>query len=297
MADENVVAASEQQEENQSQVEERQVLPPKDQNQDPAKVEKESQTIKVKVPEAYKDKGYIKNLVDAEGLVDAERLFKEIDGLEQVKGKKEILFDFDKATPEQLKAHLDKIRPATHEVYDFVNEVVAEPIRQPVQKLLHEAGLSKPQAKIVVEKYLAVEADMIKQATSKEGFEAELKTSFGEDFKGTASQTAKTIALTLDDNDRAQVEALPNKTLGLVYRIVNKLVRDYGIDETGIAARGGASGGTLPSASDAQAEVDKLYNEVFAISKRAHTHEEKAAAVKRYNDAQQRLFKIRGELK
>lgn len=252
-------------------------------------LEQSKQVMKLKVPEAFKDKGYMKNIVDANGEVDVERVFKEIDTLQTLKGKKEIAFDFETAKPEEIQAHFERIRPKTHTEYDVAGKV-AEGTEEAIQKVLHESGLPKKQAEILVEKYIALEQKQMQELMSKDGFEREMKESFGSRHEEKLGKIVNIAKQSLTENDLRILDGQPNATLGMIYRLVDKIVADYGVTETGKAT---GANGVMTSEADAQREYDALFAEVVA-SKGANrrvpgAHE---ALVNKLHAAEQRLQKF-----
>ena len=250
---------------------------------------KQDAVMKLKVPEAFRDKGYMKNLMDANGEIDTEKVFKEIDGLQQLKGKKEIAFDFTNAKPEEIQAHFERIRPKEHTEYE-VKGKVAEGTEEAIQKVLHESGLPKKQAEILVDKYIALEQKQMAELMSKEGFEKEMEASFGRQHQEKLGSIVKIAKQSLTENDLKILDGQPNVTMGMIYRLIDKLVSDYGITETGKAM---GAGGSIVNESDAQKEVDTLFDQLIA-SKGKPNMEPNAHQnlVEKYHQAQLRLQKM-----
>jgi len=246
---------------------------------------------KLKAPESLADKGYMKNIVDENGETTADKLFKEIDELQGLKGKKSIAFDYTTATEEQIQEHIASSRPENAEVYKV--EGVAEALTPDIKNLFYENGVNPHEADRLVKGYLAIEQAQMAKLNSKEGFQEEMKNSFKENTDVVASATAKAMKASQDENDQKITGTLLNSQLGMVYRLVNTLIKDYGIDTKSI--KNAAGGGGVNSVDGANKEVDASYNAITELKKGGtYTKESLKKAVSRWQTAQNNLRKLSG---
>ena len=246
---------------------------------------------KLKPSEEFADKGYMKNIVDENGETTADKLFKEIDDLQGLKGKKTIAFDYENSSEEQIQEHIASKRPENAEVYkvDGVSDAVAPDIKN----LFFENGVNPHEADRLVKGYMAIEQAQVAKLSSEEGFKEEMKNSFKENTDVVASATAKAMKGSQDERDQKITGTLLNSQLGMVYRLVNTLIKDYGIDTKAIKSTAG--GGGINSVDDAQGEVDASYKAITDLKKGAsYTKESLTKAVSRWQIAQNNLRKLSG---
>jgi len=246
---------------------------------------------KLKPSEEFADKGYMKNIVDENGETTADKLFKEIDDLQGLKGKKTIAFDYENSSEEQIQEHITSSRPESVDAYKV--EGVSEAIVPDIQSLFYDNGVNPHEADRLVKGYLAIEQAQIAKLNSKEGFQEEMKNSFKENTDVVASATAKAMKGSQDERDQKDSGTLLNSQLGMVYRLVNTLIKDYGVDTKAI--KGVAGGGGVTSTTDAQSEVDASYKAIKELKKGAsYTKADLTKAVNRYQTAENNLRKLKG---
>lgn len=241
-----------------------------------------------------KEKGWISKVLDEKGNVSIEKLVQQIDTLESLKGQKTVAFDWNNAKPEEIEEHLAKTRPESHEVYDFVKGNVAEGTEEAIQKLFHGASLPKPVANMLLNNYLNIEKQQMAIATSQEGFDAELKESFGDDYKTVATKAGTALKSVLSPDDVALLESVPNVYLGLIYRGVSKLINDYAIDETAIGNTNAVGNRSPVTLAKLQEESKKAFDEIQALDRKPHTDAQKQDAIKRYRESQKNIFNFKG---
>ena len=73
---------------------------------------------------------------------------------------------------------------------------------------------------------------------TKEGYENQMKTRFGEDYEKVASRVNQFIRREADKNDLAVLETMPNEVIGLVYGLIDKVQTRYAVNETDFAKQG-----------------------------------------------------------
>ncbi|MFA5116369.1 MAG: hypothetical protein WC486_03715 [Candidatus Omnitrophota bacterium] len=217
------------------------------------------------IPKEYAEKGWAKKIKTQDDV------FKLIDNLDGLAGKKMVVPDFEKSTPEEINTYLSTLRGDTKiEDYKFPEGANKE-ITDKIAKILYDNGTPKAIGNKIIVAYSELEKSVIAQKYSKEGMEAVLKTSFGDDYQKTAGASANLLAKHLSAEDRKVLEKIPNEHLGLIYRLTNNIIKAYGIKEEidGSGGQGGAAAG------DVEATRKAIRAEIAELSKRSHTAEEK----------------------
>ena len=220
------------------------------------------------VPDAYKEKGWAKNIKSND---DA---WKMLDNAQSLAGKKTVAPDWDKATPKEIEDYYAQLRPADKSAYQF-DEGLPDEMKTAFSDMLHKHGISAKQGNDLIKDYMAVEQATAAKMYDKDGFMAELKTSFGNDYEKVAGDTAKILASHLNENDKALLDKIPNQYLGVIYRVAANLNKAYGASESGSAA----SAPSTVSVVDVEKRAGEIRNEIIAISRRQHTAEEKQKLV------------------
>lgn len=241
------------------------------------------------LPEAYKDKPW------ASKIKSQEDLFKQIDNLDQLAGKKAITpIDYTKATPEEIKAYHSKLAPADISAYKFSQP--DDPTSQAVGAAFREAGINEHQGQAVI-KALApffekMDADVKSNATSEEGYMKLSKEAFGDNFKDTIGKVEKVLKeYAPDDATKKALDDMPNDQRIAVDKTVNKLVegyeariakilKDHGIQESGAQGEGGQG----KTGTDKASIQKDLRAQIRALDARPHTAQEKQALIDRLND-------------
>lgn len=230
------------------------------------------------VPDAYKDKPWTAKIKSEEDL------YKQIDNLTGLVGKKTITIDYATATPEEIKAHHASLAPSDVSAYGFdqIEGINAERMKV-IAPIFQEEGLTPYQAKNIATKYSKIEEAALAQATSEEGFRGEMTKSFGEKYEPMVAQVVEAHKAHLTPEDQRVMDAMPNEYLGSVYRLTQKMAdahkaevaalkKQYGVEENGNAHLN--KGGNIP-APDVNVVRAKLREEIQTISNRPHTAEEK----------------------
>jgi len=230
------------------------------------------------VPEAHKDKPW------ASKVKSEEDLYKQIDNLTALAGKKTLTIDYATATPEEIAAHHKALAPADVKDYSFDKVEGVDPVRMgEIAPILQKAGLTVHQAQNVAKEYAAYENSMMANATSEAGFREQMTTSFGEKYEPMVAQVVEVHKAHLSPEDQKLMDAMPNEYLGGVYRLTQKMAeahknevaalkKQYGVEENGDAHLN--KGGNIPPV-DINVTRSKLRQEIADINARPHTAEEK----------------------
>ena len=223
------------------------------------------------IPEAYREKGWVKNVKSVDDL------FKIHDDAQALIGKKAVIPDLENGADDEVNAYLEQITPKDAAAYDAVfGEGVDENMKGALADVLKESNISVAQAKKLLPAYAKLEETVRDEMFSEESFFDTMRESFGESYKEPAAKTASFIAGTLNDSDKALIEEMPNKFLGVLYRMANKVMTDYGAEE-------GGAGSHVKESTGNPVDVEKnraaLREELRNLSNRPHTVEEKAALI------------------
>lgn len=215
------------------------------------------------VPDAYKDKGWAKKVQSQEDL------YKLVDNLDGLVGKKSVVPDLSDLTKPEAQEFLKTLKGNTKiEDYKFPEGADAEFSKQ-VAGLFDAAGIPAPLANKIISEYSGIAEKIQAQQVSKEGLEAEWKKSFGDDYTEAAGKATNLIKENLSAEDRQLFEGIPNQYLGLVYRLADSFRKKYGASESGRAGEGGGGkpGGDINAIrSSLKAKLKELSGKQFIDS-------------------------------
>lgn len=231
-----------------------------------------------KIPDAYKDKPW------AAKIKSEDDVYKQIDTLTELKGKKAIVPDFTTAKPEEVESYFNSLRPADKSAYKF-GEYFDETVQADVAGMLHEAGIAEAQAAKLLPLYEKFEQKRLTEATSEEGFNKEMVKSFGEKFDGKVTAISQEHKQHLSAEDQAVLDKMPNEYYGIVARLTAKMLEAYGAGEK-LGAHDGKSG--TPAGEDIVKTRADLREQIQKISDRPHTYEEKQKLIDALNKTYER---------
>lgn len=231
-----------------------------------------------KLPDAYKDKPWaakVKSLDD---------VYKQIDTLDSLKGKKSVVPNLKDATPEEREAFYAQLRGKDAAEYQIPNDT-SVPIpanTQPVvAKLFMDNGISPVQAESFLKGYLQLREKQIADFYNPDGFKTSMETAFGPEWEKTTGAVRNTIKGMMNADDQKALDALPNNMLGVVYRTlgntintVNETLKKYGATET--FAHLQAPNGKA-AATDLAGQRQGIRDQMTALSSRPHTAQEQQA--------------------
>lgn len=232
-------------------------------------------TTEFKVPDEYKEKGWIKNIKSEQDV------WKMLDNAQSLIGKKTVVPDLEKASPEEIESYYSQLRPKD-KAYDF--DGIEDDAKKAVfSEMLYKNGISKKQGSDLVKQYQEYEKSLIEQLTSESGFIEEMKASFGEDYKKKGGETLSAIKQVLTEQDQIALDQMPNNVHGLVYRLVSSITEKYGAKELGL---GGTSKGSDGSPAPSSGELKALQDQLQALSRRPHTLEDRQEIVSKIKTIQ-----------
>lgn len=230
----------------------------------PAPVTTPSTPDAYRVPDAYKEKPW------ASKIKSEDDLYKQIDNLTGLVGKKHLVPDFTKATPAELEEYYGFIRPADKGEYKF-SETSAPEVTGKIADILHKNGITAHQGNAVIAEYQALEQAGLAAATSADGFKEVMTKSFGEKYDGMVASVVAEHKQHLSADDQALMDSMPNDYLGAVYRLTQKMKEAYGAKETGAQVEGKTG---APAVKDVEVERKELRAQLKDVAARPHTEAE-----------------------
>jgi hypothetical protein len=206
------------------------------------------------VPDEYKEAGWTQNIKSYDDL------WKMNANAQNLIGRKTIGVPSEDATDAEINEFYAKTRPA-----DINDYGLDEDDSKDFAQLFYDNGLSKRQVGNLVAGIQKVFEDQQAELVSQEGFDAEMKSRFGDNAKQTAQSVANLIKREANDKDKAVLEALPNNAVGALYGVINKIMTRYAVKDTDTGVAGtGSVGKKEPDWAGYNAEAQKL-------SSRPHT--------------------------
>ena len=199
------------------------------------------------LPDAYKNKGWAKNIKSLDDL------FKAHDNAQSLIGKKTIGIPEDWNDEKSREEFLSKVRPKTADDY----QIDAKP---EVKELCHKYGLSQFQAENM--------AKELQQLTEKEfssdGFDEVINNIFGND-KEKAKSTAIYIKQVLGDGAN-ELNGFTNAQLAVVYRIAQRGLN--GMPSEGSGNLQGQTASMVRKPEEVLAELKKVDKEPLGWTKK-----------------------------
>jgi len=250
-------------------------------NPNPAVETKTEPTFKV--PEAYKEKGWAKNIKSEEDF------WKSLDNAQSAMGKKYLAPDLANMTDKERDAYYASVRPKEASEYAFPAEAT-DGEKQIFGELLHGLGVTKYQGDKLMEKFIEKTKGVREEAFSPEGLEKVLKTSFGDEYQVRTKELGNLLKSHVSKEDWQLFDKeLPNNVQGLVFRVLDKFQKAYGAKE-GTATPPNNGG----SSFNVEESIKAVNNEIIALSKNPlHTQKDKDILLKKLGE----LYKQKGNMK
>lgn len=218
-----------------------------------------------KIPDAYKEKPW------ASKIKTEDDVYKQIDNLNSLVGKKSVLPDLKTAKPEELDSYFSQLRPQDKAAYKFA-DITPQPLKEVYADALYDAGVSEYQANKLIGKISEFEKAEMAKLQSPEEFDKKAKEIFGEGAKERTDSLFKSLVElnVLGEKEKLVYDMSTNDQQLMLYKLADayeakfkKLAEEYGAKETG--AQTGGSG--TPAPIDLAAEADKLYTEIAEAQK------------------------------
>lgn len=235
----------------------------------------EPEVKEFEVPEAYKDKGW------ASKVKSEDDLYKQIDNLSSLVGKKEIVKQPDWDNEESRNEFVEAMRPEDKDGYN-IPESFPEAEANLYKDLLYDNGVTAKQAENIFNKL----SEVREKQFDADDMTAQLKEAWGSDVEANTNLVMSSLREHASKEDQAILDNMPNSIMAAIYRYSNNVLKAYGANETDIAA-------TTPSPAkpvDVKAERSKLVREIREESTKgapnyAQINEMKARLNKLYEGA------------
>lgn len=219
-----------------------------------------------KIPDAYKDKPW------ASKVKSMDDVFKQLDNLDSLAGKKTIIPDLKTATPEQREAFYAQLRGKDASEY-VIPDNPAFPTdpstKTAVTEMFMKNGISPVQANEIVKSYQELGARQLAHQFDPDGMKTALTQAFGNDWEQVTRQTRNTIKGMMTADDQAILDKMPNNYLAPVYRTLGNIIKKFGVKETDsahFAGTGNAGGG-----GDIVAQRAQIRTELNSLAGQPHT--------------------------
>lgn len=233
---------------------------------------------KFEVPEAYREKGWAKNIKTEEDF------WKSMDSAQSAMGKKYLPPDLEKMSDDDRAKYFDSVRPKDVTDYQFP-EGTDDAEKAIYGKMLHDAGITKYQAAKLMDKFIENTNQYKAEAFSPEGLEKVLKSSFGEEYKEKAGELGRVLKSRISEDDWKIFDtSLTNAQQGLVFRIVDSLNQAYGAKE------GDGATNSERSPVNVDAQLSELNKQMQSLVRAPHTIAQKAELQNKINS----LHKMKG---
>lgn len=183
----------------------------------------EPQTTGFSVPDAYKESGWAANIKSVDDL------WSQHANAQKLIGKKTIGIPTADSSENEIEEFYAKVRPESIDKYDFDLEGDTDYFKD----IFFKNGISSRQAKGIVDAY----KESVRQATeglySADGFEKVMKTTLGDEYKGKIEKVNGFLKQFGSKSALAEIENLPNETLGLLYGLIDLTMDKYAVKELG----------------------------------------------------------------
>lgn len=204
------------------------------------------------VPEAYRDKPYMKDIDSP------DKLFQQFDNAQSLIGKKAVGVPTEDSSPEEWNEFYNKMgRPESHDKYEFEKTELPEGLARledtdaKAKELFHKAGLTAAQAKqvmkgydeILSEQFTGLQSQQQEQLTKmNDEFESLLDQEFGGKKEEAVERVNKLMSENVSDSMKAHIDSLDNKSLMVLTSVLNNVHQKY------VSEDGAPTGGDAPAA-------------------------------------------------
>lgn len=209
-------------------------------------------------------------------------LYKQIDNLTSLVGKKRTAPDFEKSTPQEIEEFLALTRPQDKSAYDgLFPEGSHDALKAKIADVFHAQGIHPKIGKAIADAYIEIEQAEMQQRFSADGLKEIFKGMFGNEFEHKSGETINFTKELLSESDREYIDKkMPNETLGVFYRFANSVMDKFGVKE-GTKASEGGEGGQGVTGDDLRTQADDVRKQLRELNQRQHTQAEKAELTKK----------------
>jgi len=222
------------------------------------------------IPDEYKEAGWASNIKSVNDLwtqhANAQKLI----------GKKTIGIPTADSSEQEVEDFYAKVRPESLDGYDFDLEADTDFFKD----IFHKNGISARQAKSLVEAYKESVRKSTEGLYSAEGFEKVMKENLGDDFKPKVEKVNGFLKQFGSKSALAEIENLPNETLGLVYNLINLTMDKYAVKELGSVNQKTSSSPSTQDLTEYVAEMKKLDANPFATNEQRQELRRKYGIIK-----------------
>lgn len=217
-----------------------------------------------KIPDAYKDKPW------AVKIKSEDDLYKQVDNLTTLVGKKSIVPDLTKATDAEREEYYAQTRPKDAAEYKF-GDSTDPVISKGMGESLMKNGVSAVQANAIIKDYQEAEKAILAAQYSPDAYKATMEATFGAEWEKVTGATKRALTGLLSAEDNTLLDNLPNTYLSVIYRTLGNVVKQYGIKESGAHTETPPGGQTPP---DVNVVREGLRGEIAKMIHRPHTQAE-----------------------
>lgn len=209
-------------------------------------------------------------------------LYKQMDNLTALAGKKRTAPDFENATPQEIEEFLSLTRPQEKSAYDgLFPEGSNEALKAKITDVFHAQGIHPKIGKAIADAYIEIEQAEMQKRFSADGLKEIFKGMFGNEFEQKSGETINFTKELLSEADREYIDKkMPNETLGVFYRFAKSVMDKFGVKE-GTKAGEGGEGRAGITGDDLRKQADDVRKQLREISQRQHTQAEKAELTKK----------------
>ena len=209
------------------------------------------------IPEKYKTAGWTKNISSYEKLWDAHANAQELIG------RKTVGIPTENSSEEEIETFYSKVRPEKEDGYDIdLGEDTAL-----FRAVFHKNGLSARQAKAITQAYLDTVRKAEDNLYSAQGFDEVMKTNLGDNYQDRMGKVTGFLKQFGSKDALAEIDKLPNNTLGLVYKLIDLTMDKYGVKELGSVETKPQEQSAEPDLKEYMKEMEKLGKDPFATDK------------------------------
>lgn len=231
----------------------------------PVVEERESLAPEFSVPEQYKDAGWAANIKSEEDV------WNQLANAQKLIGKKTVGIPDENSSENDITEFYGKVRPENSTDYEFDLEEDTEFF----QKLFYDNGLSKRQAKAIVEGYKESVRKQSEGLYSEAGLKENLVKYIGEDYQPKVTEISNFLKQYADKETLQNIDKLPNAEVGLIYGIINLVMDKYGVKELGSVSR--------HDTKSIEPDLKGYIEEKQKLDLRPHSIQEEADLKRKYN--------------
>lgn len=177
------------------------------------------------IPDEYKEKGW------ANKIKSQEDVWKQIDNLSSLVGKKEIMKQPDWENEQSRKEFIEAMRPDSKDDYVISDKAIPEAEANLYKELMYEQGITQTQANAIFEKI----SEMRESQFNADDMTAKLKDMWGGEVETNTKTAMTSIRKYGSEKFQGMIDNMPNEFVAEFYDYVHKYAEAHGIKETDLA--------------------------------------------------------------